>query len=228
MNYSLVHLPLLYSPIPCSAISASYFLLCNVYKACAHMGGFASPPARPGTKTIYDNSHVPRVIKDRTRIPLKVNDYGFYWNYYQNGQRLPRIKDCMTPVRMPTFELKDNWCKEKALYGQNDYIDLLGDGSVHPAQLLYHVPPWLRGFPGQHRANELIKLIHYRNLYKEKMKRNTPKRWHELCKRIRYLLKYHNYKKQDELKIERDLGLWEEKPDFYYKDKTRRSYLDDP
>ncbi len=106
------------------------------------------------------------------------------------------------------------------------FSDLLGDGSVHPAQLQYHTPKWLRGFPGQHRANELIKLIHYRNLYRQQMQHHTPKRWHELTKRIKYLLKYHNYFKQDELGAERRLGLWDDEPDYYYKDKSRRSYED--
>ncbi|KHJ42819.1 hypothetical protein D918_07101 [Trichuris suis] len=205
---------------------------------------------------LHNSSRVPRVRKSRKNKHLEVNDYGYYWNYHNLGEPLPRKKDDMRPVRKPAYQVKDLWCQEKALFGQNDYIvsensaqltygcllslraiasiylckqvNLLGNGTIHPAQLLYHVPPWLRGFPGQHRANELIKLIHYRNLYQEKMKRNTPKRWHELCKRIRYLLKYHNYKKADEINIERDLGLWEEDPDFFYKDKTRRSYLDDP
>ncbi|CDW53964.1 39S ribosomal protein L51 [Trichuris trichiura] len=177
---------------------------------------------------LHNHSRVPRVRKSRKNKHLEVTDYGYYWNYHNLGELLPRKKDDMRPVEKPAYQLKDQWCQEKALFGQNDYIDLLGNGTIHPAQLLYHVPPWLRGFPGQHRANELIKLIHYRNLYQEKMKRNTPKRWHELCKRIKYLLKYHNYKKADEINIERDLGLWEESPDFFYKDKTRRSYLDDP
>ncbi|KAH7725131.1 Protein MRPL-51 [Aphelenchoides avenae] len=110
--------------------------------------------------------------------------------------------------------------------GENDYIDLLGDGSLHPAQLQYHTPRWLRGFPGQHRANELVKLIHYRNLYKDKLQQNMPRRWHELCKRINYLLQYHNYRKQDEMHEERNLGLWEQEPDYFFKDKSRRSYKD--
>ncbi|KAH7697449.1 Protein MRPL-51, partial [Aphelenchoides avenae] len=109
---------------------------------------------------------------------------------------------------------------------ENDYIDLLGDGSLHPAQLQYHTPRWLRGFPGQHRANELVKLIHYRNLYKDKLQQNMPRRWHELCKRINYLLQYHNYRKQDEMHEERNLGLWEQEPDYFFKDKSRRSYKD--
>ena len=58
------------------------------------------------------------------------------------------------------------------------------------------------------------------------MQRNSPHQWHQLVKRIRYLLNYHNYKKQDELREERKLGLWEQEPDYYYKDKSRRSYKD--
>uniref|UniRef100_A0A183EBQ5 Large ribosomal subunit protein mL51 n=1 Tax=Gongylonema pulchrum TaxID=637853 RepID=A0A183EBQ5_9BILA len=67
------------------------------------------------------------------------------------------------PVREKSLSSKSR----SILFGENDYTDLLGDGSLHPAQLQYHVPAWLRGFPGQHRANELVKLIHFRNLHKE-------------------------------------------------------------
>lgn len=114
----------------------------------------------------------------------------------------------------------------QARMGENDYIDLLGDGNLHPAQLQYHVPRWLRGFPGQHKAIELVKLIHYRNLYKEKLTQHSPHRWHQLCKRIGYLLMYHNYNKQDEIRDERKLGLWEEVSKFnlsikYLKQKVR-------
>lgn len=56
----------------------------------------------------------------------------------------------------------------------------------------------------------MIKLIHYRNLYKEKLTQHSPHRWHQLCKRINYLLQYQNYNKQDEITDERKLGLWEE------------------
>lgn len=121
---------------------------------------------------------------------------------------------------------KESWRPSQARFGENDYIDLLGNGSLHPAQLLYHVPRWLRGFPGQHKANELIKLIHYRNLYKSKLEENAPHKWHQLQKRINYLLQYHNYTKQDELRGERELGLWKQEPDYFFKDKERRSYKD--
>ena len=55
---------------------------------------------------------------------------------------------------------------------------------------------------------------------------NSPQRWHQLTKRIAYLLKYHNYRKQHKLGGERDLGLWNEEPDFYHKENVRRSYDD--
>ncbi|KAL3068144.1 hypothetical protein niasHT_038134 [Heterodera trifolii] len=133
------------------------------------------------------------------------------------------IHDLMTALGL---QIREPWRESQARFGENDYIDLLGDGSLHPAQLQYHVPRWLRGFPGQHRAIEPVKLIHYRNLYKSKLEQNSPHKWHQLNKRIKYLLQYHNYDKSDELRAERSLGLWEEEPDYFYKDKSRRSYQD--
>uniref|UniRef100_A0A914WDK5 Large ribosomal subunit protein mL51 n=1 Tax=Plectus sambesii TaxID=2011161 RepID=A0A914WDK5_9BILA len=185
-------------------------------------------PTSSSVRLLHDRSHVPRIVDDRTKKRVhKVVTYGYDFNYHLNGvQRLPRLKDNKVPVRKPEVKEKDAWRDDRAFFGQNDYIDLLGDGSVHPAQLMYHVPRWLRGFPGQHRANELVKLIHYRNLYKQQMQQHTPKRWHDLCKRIQYLLHHHNYKKADELHSERNLGLWDEEPDYFFKDKSRRSYKD--
>jgi len=176
---------------------------------------------------LKDTSFVPRV-GDRRRANFRVRDYGYSFNFQDRRDPLPRIKNCTTPVAGSEPVVEDPWLKENALFGQNDYIDLLGDGSIHPAQLLYHVPGWLRGFPGDRRAGELQRLIHYRNLYKKKMQMNTPKRYHDLMKQIKYLLTRHNYRKQDELNRERDLGLWTQEPEFYYKDKSKRSWEDIP
>ncbi|KAH7722844.1 Protein MRPL-51 [Aphelenchoides avenae] len=176
-----------------------------------------------------DLSQVPRVVDDREKRMHKVTDAGYVHRFHRNGiDPLPRIADCREPVYTgrTKFRKREPWSEGAARFGENDYIDLLGDGSLHPAQLQYHTPRWLRGFPGQHRANELVKLIHYRNLYKDKLQQNMPRRWHELCKRINYLLQYHNYRKQDEMHEERNLGLWEQEPDYFFKDKSRRSYKD--
>ncbi|MFH4976417.1 hypothetical protein AB6A40_003126 [Gnathostoma spinigerum] len=178
-------------------------------------------------RELHDRSSVPRIVADHEEKTHKITDAGYVYRYHRNGiDPLPRLSDCKVPVARPEYKVRDSWSVEQARFGENDYIDLLGDGNIHPAQLQYHVPAWLRGFPGQHRANELIKLIHFRNLYKKKMQKDRPRRWHELNKRIKYLLIHHNYEKQDELKGERNLGLWEEEPDFFFKDKSRRSYED--
>uniref|UniRef100_A0A915KK98 Large ribosomal subunit protein mL51 n=1 Tax=Romanomermis culicivorax TaxID=13658 RepID=A0A915KK98_ROMCU len=181
-------------------------------------------------RCLNDVSRVPRV-GDRSKRHLKVPNYGYTLNLHTPGETLPRIKGCTQkipeqPDYSPDPSHKRPWDKEHALLGQNDYIDLFTDNKVHPAQLLYHVPPWLRGFPGDQKANELIRLIHYRNLYNQKLKRNSPRRWHELMKQIQFLLKYHNYRKQDEMRLERQLGIWKDEPDYFYKDKELRSYKD--
>ncbi|CAA92984.1 Large ribosomal subunit protein mL51 [Caenorhabditis elegans] len=189
---------------------------------------FTSIVRTTSIRGFHDRSSVPRVVDDREKSSAKYNDAGYTFRYHQQGvDPLPRIPDCKVPVARPAYKVRDQWSDEAARFGQNDYIDLLGDGSVHPAQLQYHTPTWLRGFPGQHKANELIKLIHYRNLYDAKLKQNSPKRWHELRKRIKYLMMQHNYNKQDEIGRERNLGLWEEEPDYTYKDKSRRSFKDE-
>ncbi|VDO49029.1 unnamed protein product [Haemonchus placei] len=185
------------------------------------------PPVASSQATLHSRSSVPRVVDDRQKSRAFPPDAGYQFRYHRPGiDPLPRIPGCRVPVARPPIRNRQPWRDSQALFGQNDYIDLLGDGQLHPALLQYHTPKWLRGFPGQHRANELVKLIHYRNLYAEKLKQNSPRRWHELCKRIKYLLIHHNYEKQDELQRERDLGLWDEEPDYFYKDKSRRSYQD--
>ncbi|KAI6213398.1 39S ribosomal protein L51, mitochondrial [Aphelenchoides besseyi] len=183
---------------------------------------------RCGRRPFHDYSQVPRISDDAEKQMHKPRDTGYYYRYHRKGvDALPRIPDCKEKVFRPAYRVRTPWNEDQAQFGAFDYVDLLKpEANVHPAQLQYHVPRWLRGFPGQHRANELIKLIHYRNLYKEKMQRNSPHQWHQLCKRIKYLLQYHNYRKQDEIGEERSLGLWEQEPDYFYKDKSRRSYKD--
>jgi len=191
---------------------------------------FALPPAAQllAVRQLYDRANVPRPVFDRRIRQKRVHNFGYKWNMYVPGQPLPRLKDSMNPVRGREFKIPDKWSKEAALFGQNDYIDLLGDGQVHPAQLLYHVPRWLRGFPGQHKANELIKLIHYRNLYYERLRKHAPKKWHELVKRINWLLSYCNYQKADEIRtFERQLPIWDSEPDYFYREKHYEKWFKD-
>ncbi|ESN93756.1 hypothetical protein HELRODRAFT_88241 [Helobdella robusta] len=74
------------------------------------------------------------------------------------------------------------WTSKKALFGQNDYIDILGDGTVHPWELL-SAPPWLKGFKG----NEMQRLIRRLGVQGEFLKDTYPSKYHQITKQIRYL-----------------------------------------
>ena len=90
---------------------------------------------------------------------------------------------------MPEYKKVDRWSTQKATFGQNDYIDILGDGNVHPVDLI-RGPQWLIGFKG----NELQRLSRQMKFMNRDLKAKNPQRFHDMNKRIKYLMWRYNFK----------------------------------
>lgn len=83
------------------------------------------------------------------------------------------------------------WNEKRALFGQNDYIDILGRDDLHPSRILYKVPAWLRGAKG----TEFEMLIRKRRIFGASVMPGTrPSKFRDLNKRIKYLYKWLNFK----------------------------------
>ncbi|XP_054160728.1 39S ribosomal protein L51, mitochondrial-like [Oppia nitens] len=145
------------------------------------------------TNTLFHNNVTTNPVKVSVRHFQRrpfIRRFGYKPHIHCRGF-LPRVKGDVGPLRtLPNEPLPDEWRKKEALFGQNDYIDLLGDGSVSVTDLMTGTPRWLKNFKG----NELQMSVRKKKTYSH-WKWLRPKKYHELEARIFFLYKKLNFKR---------------------------------
>ncbi|XP_023339558.1 39S ribosomal protein L51, mitochondrial [Eurytemora carolleeae] len=117
------------------------------------------------------------------------------WGYNDNVKQqgpLPRLKNDSDRIsQVPVYTPKLSWAEHRALAGQNDYIDILGNEEIHPRDILYNVPKYLRD---SHKEEKHVQMAIRRKQFLENtpFPKQYPRKWENWCKQIDRDLKWMN------------------------------------
>jgi len=116
--------------------------------------------------------------------------WGYYDELKQQGP-LPRLKDDSASLGQPEYIPKLGWAEHRALAGQNDYIDILGNEDIHPKEILYNLPKALKE---SHRNEKWVVMAirRHEDLKNTAFPKKYPKRWDDWCKQIKRDLAWLN------------------------------------
>lgn len=134
------------------------------------------------------------VVKETPWKKTYLRRFGYKDPLFKRPDTLPRLPEGHKYINkavafLPEYKLANQWTEKRKYFGQNDYIDILGDGSIHPVKLLTNIPAWLRGFQG----NEFQKIL-LQQVAKSHWRWSRPTKWKNLNKRIMFLYRYLNRK----------------------------------
>ena len=136
------------------------------------------------SRSFSTSSAVSRWYKDQSE-----NREWFRFGYKDKVKRsgpLPRLdNDAKKYEDQPIFEPEAPYAPKRALYGQNDYIDILGENpdALKPHDIHYHMPKYLRGMSGY--DNDYQQALKIKAALSETaVSEVKPKDWDFLTKRI--------------------------------------------
>lgn len=111
--------------------------------------------------------------------------YGYKDKVKQSGA-MPRLDEDAEKIdSMPIYTPENPYAPKRALWGQNDYIDILGDNpdALKPHEVHYHMPKYLRGLDGY--GNDYQQALKIKaHLAETATAEVKPRDWDFLTKRI--------------------------------------------
>lgn len=154
----------------------------------------------------------PRVRRPRAGTPFGhrvmfyedryVTDVGYRAEYYKGGPK-PRFNDDEKKHMEKYMTLNapfDEWDPKAAVFGQNDYIDILGDGNLSIRELNVDAPAYLRGweFKGdkweEKQFHHIMRRLHFEEDYLLNLR---PTKWWQMRKELtRHARTCNRYRKR--------------------------------